>query len=142
MSASLAGGLKGAGDVLELSLWPCLLPGGLASEKDYPFQGAVRTKCQAKKHKKVAWIQDFIMLSDNEQSEGRVETQADVGGGRRDDRDRQTRTEADRWGYRQRWRNGGGRERDGDNHELRAGGTEKVWPDGTSTPRNCPVPGH
>lgn len=40
---------------------------GLASEKDYPFQGAVRTKCQAKKHKKVAWIQDFIMLSDNEQ---------------------------------------------------------------------------
>ncbi|XP_036182493.1 cathepsin W isoform X2 [Myotis myotis] len=40
---------------------------GLASEKDYPFQGAVRAKCQAKKHKKVAWIQDFIMLSDNEQ---------------------------------------------------------------------------
>ncbi|KAK1335561.1 hypothetical protein QTO34_003351 [Cnephaeus nilssonii] len=47
---------------------------GLASEKDYPFQGAVRTKCQAKKHKK-----DFIMLSDNEQSAGRLETQADVG---------------------------------------------------------------
>ncbi|XP_059566023.1 cathepsin W isoform X2 [Myotis daubentonii] len=40
---------------------------GLASEKDYPFRGAVGAKCQAKKHKKVAWIQDFIMLSDNEQ---------------------------------------------------------------------------
>ncbi|EPQ06544.1 Cathepsin W [Myotis brandtii] len=40
---------------------------GLASEKDYPFQGAVGTKCQARKHKKVAWIQDFIMLSGNEQ---------------------------------------------------------------------------
>ncbi|XP_036272462.1 cathepsin W isoform X2 [Pipistrellus kuhlii] len=40
---------------------------GLASEEDYPFQGAVRHKCQAKKHQKVAWIQDFIMLSDNEQ---------------------------------------------------------------------------
>lgn len=42
---------------------------GLASEKDYPFQAEARNhKCQAKKHKKVAWIQDFIMLSDNEQS--------------------------------------------------------------------------
>lgn len=82
------------------------------------------------------------MLSDNEQSAGRLETQADVGGGRRDDRDRQTGTEADGWGYRQRWRNGGGRERDGDNHELRAGETRLAWPDGTSTPRNCPVPGH
>lgn len=42
---------------------------GLASEKDYPFQGEARNhKCQAKKHEKVAWIQDFIMLSDNEQS--------------------------------------------------------------------------
>ncbi|XP_014322507.1 cathepsin W isoform X2 [Myotis lucifugus] len=40
---------------------------GLASEKDYPFQGAVGTKCQARKHEKVAWIQDFIMLSGNEQ---------------------------------------------------------------------------
>ncbi|XP_066108180.1 cathepsin W isoform X2 [Saccopteryx bilineata] len=41
---------------------------GLASEKDYPFQGDVRThRCQAKKHQKVAWIQDFIMLSGNEQ---------------------------------------------------------------------------
>ncbi|KAM8817297.1 cathepsin W isoform 2-T2 [Rhynchonycteris naso] len=40
---------------------------GLASEKDYPFQGDVRThRCQAK-HQKVAWIQDFIMLSSNEQ---------------------------------------------------------------------------
>ncbi|KAM7086225.1 cathepsin W isoform 1-T1 [Molossus nigricans] len=40
---------------------------GLASEKNYPFQGVVGKKCQAKKYKKVAWIQDFIMLSDNEQ---------------------------------------------------------------------------
>lgn len=40
---------------------------GLASEKDYPYQGKVRThKCQAKKHKNVAWIQDFIMLPDCE----------------------------------------------------------------------------
>ncbi|XP_047679726.1 cathepsin W isoform X2 [Prionailurus viverrinus] len=41
---------------------------GLASEKDYPFQGHVKPhRCLAKKHKKVAWIQDFIMLPDNEQ---------------------------------------------------------------------------
>ncbi|XP_036851287.1 cathepsin W [Manis javanica] len=41
---------------------------GLASEKDYPFQGNVRAhRCLARKHKKVAWIQDFIMLPDNEQ---------------------------------------------------------------------------
>ncbi|XP_058545677.1 cathepsin W isoform X1 [Neofelis nebulosa] len=41
---------------------------GLASEKDYPFQGQVKPhRCLAKKHKKVAWIQDFIMLPDNEQ---------------------------------------------------------------------------
>ncbi|XP_054426832.1 cathepsin W [Pteronotus mesoamericanus] len=41
---------------------------GLASEKDYPFRGEARTyKCLAKKYKKVAWIQDFIMLSPNEQ---------------------------------------------------------------------------
>ncbi|XP_069326278.1 cathepsin W [Eulemur rufifrons] len=41
---------------------------GLASAKDYPFQGHIKThKCQAKKYKKVAWIQDFIMLQDNEQ---------------------------------------------------------------------------
>nr|KAF6464713.1 cathepsin W [Rousettus aegyptiacus] len=40
---------------------------GLASEKDYPYQGNVRTrKCRAKEHKKVAWIQDFIMLPDCE----------------------------------------------------------------------------
>nr|XP_012633592.1 cathepsin W isoform X2 [Microcebus murinus] len=46
----------------------CLSPGGLASAKDYPFQGHVKThRCQAKKYKKVAWIQDFIMLQDNEQ---------------------------------------------------------------------------
>ncbi|KAM9220564.1 LOW QUALITY PROTEIN: cathepsin W [Dugong dugon] len=40
---------------------------GLASEKDYPFRGNDKAyKCQAKKHKTVAWIQDFIMLMDNE----------------------------------------------------------------------------
>lgn len=50
--------------------------------------------------------------------------------------------QADRWGYRQRRRNEGGRERDGDNHELRAGETEQAWPDGTSTLRYCPVSGH
>ncbi|XP_047374270.1 cathepsin W [Sciurus carolinensis] len=42
---------------------------GLASEKDYPFQGHTRShRCLAKKFKKVAWIQDFIMLQDNEQT--------------------------------------------------------------------------
>ncbi|XP_024430115.1 cathepsin W isoform X2 [Desmodus rotundus] len=41
---------------------------GLASEKDYPFQGEARAhKCQAKKYRKVAWIQDYIMLWENEQ---------------------------------------------------------------------------
>ncbi|KAM5318710.1 cathepsin W isoform 2-T2 [Glossophaga mutica] len=51
-----------------VSSWPCLLPGGLASEQDYPFQGEARArKCQAKKYKRVAWIQDFTMLSENEQ---------------------------------------------------------------------------
>uniref|UniRef100_A0A8C9DT83 Cathepsin W n=1 Tax=Prolemur simus TaxID=1328070 RepID=A0A8C9DT83_PROSS len=41
---------------------------GLASAQDYPFQGHIKNhKCQAKKYKKVAWIQDFIMLQDNEQ---------------------------------------------------------------------------
>ncbi|NP_001116343.1 cathepsin W precursor [Felis catus] len=41
---------------------------GLASEKDYPFQGQVKPhRCLAKKRTKVAWIQDFIMLPDNEQ---------------------------------------------------------------------------
>ncbi|PNJ38494.1 CTSW isoform 4, partial [Pongo abelii] len=33
--------------------------GGLASEKDYPFQGKVRAhRCHPKKYQKVAWIQD------------------------------------------------------------------------------------
>ncbi|XP_035933496.2 cathepsin W isoform X1 [Halichoerus grypus] len=42
---------------------------GLASEKDYPFQGDGNShKCLAKKYKKVAWIQDFMMLQDNEQT--------------------------------------------------------------------------
>nr|XP_006980674.1 cathepsin W isoform X2 [Peromyscus maniculatus bairdii] len=41
---------------------------GLASEKDYPFLGHHNPNgCLAKKYKKVAWIQDFIMLSSNEQ---------------------------------------------------------------------------
>uniref|UniRef100_E9PI30 Cathepsin W n=1 Tax=Homo sapiens TaxID=9606 RepID=E9PI30_HUMAN len=40
---------------------------GLASEKDYPFQGKVRAhRCHPKKYQKVAWIQDFIMLQNNE----------------------------------------------------------------------------
>ncbi|XP_027436420.1 cathepsin W isoform X2 [Zalophus californianus] len=42
---------------------------GLASERDYPFQGDVKPhKCLAKKYKTVAWIQDFIMLQDNEKT--------------------------------------------------------------------------
>uniref|UniRef100_A0A8C9IEV5 MUS81 structure-specific endonuclease subunit n=1 Tax=Piliocolobus tephrosceles TaxID=591936 RepID=A0A8C9IEV5_9PRIM len=41
--------------------------GGLASEKDYPFQGKVRAQgCHANKYHKVAWIQDFIMLQNSE----------------------------------------------------------------------------
>ncbi|KAL1789292.1 Cathepsin W [Sigmodon hispidus] len=41
---------------------------GLASETDYPFRGHHNSReCLAKKFKKVAWIQDFIMLSRNEQ---------------------------------------------------------------------------
>lgn len=49
--------------------WPCLSPGGLASEKDYPFRGSLkRHKCLASNYKKVAWIQDFIMLQNNEQT--------------------------------------------------------------------------
>ncbi|XP_008059213.1 cathepsin W [Carlito syrichta] len=41
---------------------------GLASERDYPFQGKVEPhRCLAKKYKKVAWIQDFIMLQEDEQ---------------------------------------------------------------------------
>ncbi|XP_045873395.1 cathepsin W [Meles meles] len=42
---------------------------GLASEKDYPFRGNLkRHKCLASNYKKVAWIQDFIMLQNNEQT--------------------------------------------------------------------------
>ncbi|XP_075831070.1 cathepsin W isoform X1 [Microtus pennsylvanicus] len=41
---------------------------GLASKKDYPFQGRPSPRgCLAKKYKKVAWIQDFTMLKSNEQ---------------------------------------------------------------------------
>lgn len=47
-----------------------MLPGGLASEKDYPFQGTMEPQeCLAKKYQKVAWIQDFFMLPANEDSE-------------------------------------------------------------------------
>lgn len=54
--------------------------GGLASEKDYPFQGHQKPhRCLAKKYKKVAWIQDFTMLSSNELGMARV---AMEGGGR------------------------------------------------------------
>ena len=85
--------------------WPCLSPGGLASEKDYPFQGQVKPhRCLAKKHKKVAWIQDFIMLPDNEQSAGRGETRAGMGGegqGQTDqDRDKQTGLQTEMEGQR------------------------------------------
>ncbi|XP_032494842.1 cathepsin W [Phocoena sinus] len=42
---------------------------GLASDKDYPFKGNSEPhRCRAKKRKKVAWIQDFIMLQPCEQS--------------------------------------------------------------------------
>uniref|UniRef100_A0A3Q1MG27 Cathepsin W n=1 Tax=Bos taurus TaxID=9913 RepID=A0A3Q1MG27_BOVIN len=45
---------------------------GLASEKDYPFNGSGKThRCLAKKYKKVAWIQDFIILQACEQSMAR-----------------------------------------------------------------------
>nr|XP_020020352.1 cathepsin W [Castor canadensis] len=41
---------------------------GLASEKDYPFKKHTKpSKCLARKYTKVAWIQDFIMLQDNEE---------------------------------------------------------------------------
>ncbi|KAB0376738.1 hypothetical protein FD755_011182 [Muntiacus reevesi] len=50
---------------------------GLASEKDYPFDGSGKThRCLAEKHKKVAWIQDFITLQAFEQSAGRMGTRA------------------------------------------------------------------
>lgn len=45
-----------------------LSSGGLASEEDYPFQGHQKPhRCLADKYRKVAWIQDFTMLSSNEQ---------------------------------------------------------------------------
>uniref|UniRef100_A0A2K5S5P0 Cathepsin W n=1 Tax=Cebus imitator TaxID=2715852 RepID=A0A2K5S5P0_CEBIM len=41
---------------------------GVASERDYPFQANFRPhRCHAKMYNKVAWIQDFIFLPDNEQ---------------------------------------------------------------------------
>lgn len=63
-----------------LPSWSCLSSGGLASEKDYPFQAHWKPhRCLAKEYKKVAWIQDFIMLSSNEQGMARVNME---GGGR------------------------------------------------------------
>lgn len=54
--------------------WSCLSSGGLASEKDYPFQGHQKPhRCLADKYKKVAWIQDFTMLPRNEQGMARVD---------------------------------------------------------------------
>lgn len=74
--------------------WPCLSPGGLASEKDYPFRGSLkRHKCLASNYKKVAWIQDFIMLQNNEQSAAGGGGGGTTGRGQawgQDDRDRQT----------------------------------------------------
>ncbi|KAL0629965.1 Cathepsin W [Plecturocebus cupreus] len=40
---------------------------GVASERDYPFQANFRPhRCHAKRYNKVAWIQDFIFLPDDE----------------------------------------------------------------------------
>lgn len=56
---------------------------GLASEKDYPFNGSGKThRCLAKKYKKVAWIQDFIILQACEQSAGTMGTRVGTGGRR------------------------------------------------------------
>ncbi|XP_023566411.1 cathepsin W isoform X2 [Octodon degus] len=42
---------------------------GLASERDYPFQGHANThRCRAPNYRKVAWIYDYIMLPRNEQT--------------------------------------------------------------------------
>ena len=125
--------------VQELSLCPVLSPGGLASAKDYPFLGNTKPhRCLAKKYKKVAWIQDFIMLQGNEQGAGRVETWAGlgVGGGGVNDRERQTRIEDRRDWVRDRWRNrevGGGVK-----VEPKAGGTEQAGPNGTFHPQQSP----
>lgn len=82
-------GLRGVGVGMlwgRVSSRPCSLPGGLSSEKDYPYQGKARVhKCQAKKYKKVAWIQDFIMLPESEQSTGRGVTGTDGPGQRQTD---------------------------------------------------------
>lgn len=64
---------EGGRSVAKPPSWSCLSSGGLASEKDYPFLGHHNPNgCLAKKYKKVAWIQDFIMLSSNEQGMARV----------------------------------------------------------------------
>ncbi|XP_004618593.2 cathepsin W [Sorex araneus] len=40
---------------------------GLASEHDYPFKGDRQAhRCRAREHRKVAWIEDFVMLPRNE----------------------------------------------------------------------------
>lgn len=57
---------------------PALSPGGLASEKDYPFRGHANIhKCLASNYRKVAWIYDYIMLPRDEQGMASV---GDMGG--------------------------------------------------------------
>nr|XP_013006235.1 cathepsin W isoform X2 [Cavia porcellus] len=59
---------------------PALSPGGLASEKDYPFRGHANIhKCLASNYRKVAWIYDYIMLPRDEQGIARyVATQGPI----------------------------------------------------------------
>ncbi|XP_012930474.1 cathepsin W isoform X3 [Heterocephalus glaber] len=59
---------------------PSLSPGGLASEKDYRFRGRANIhRCLAPFYKKVAWIQDYVMLPRNEHTMARyVATQGPI----------------------------------------------------------------
>lgn len=71
---------EGCSSVAKAPSWSYLFSGGLASEKDYPFRGHANPhKCQANNYKKVAWIQDFTMLSSNEQGMARVAMEGDRG---------------------------------------------------------------
>ena len=72
------------------------------------------------------------MLPDNEQSAGRGETRAGMG---ENDRDRRTRIETDRLGYRRRWRD---REVEGGDGRPRTKGTEQARPNGTFHPQKSP----
>ncbi|XP_028341180.1 cathepsin W isoform X2 [Physeter macrocephalus] len=113
---------------------------GLASDKDYPFKGNSKPhRCLAKKHKKVAWIQDFIMLQPCEQSTGRMETHGWARG--ENDRDRQTRTDGatDRDGGI--WGRGVGRGKEKETEtpmSREQGAQDRQGPDGTFHP---PPPG-